>query len=131
MDRSTLEDTDMSRLVRFATPLMAVAMMSSAPMIALAQNFHTENQTDSNATQDWNTPPAGTEQTQHGFRDGIEAAKLDTLAKRKVDAKSSHLYLHPPVKGDDAVNAYRSAFQTGYDAAVKHGVEIIRVHPAS
>ena len=121
----------MNKLTRFATPLMAVAIMSSVPSIALAQNSQTGNQTNSNATQDWNTPPTGTEQAQHGFRDGIEGAKLDTLAKRKVDAKSSHLYLHPPVKGDDAVNAYRLAFQTGYDAAVKHRVEIINVHPAS
>jgi hypothetical protein len=121
----------MSRITRIATPLMAVAIMSSAPFIALAQNSQTGNQTQSSATQDWNTPPSGTEQAQQGFRDGIEAAKLDKLANRKVDAKTSHLYVHPPVKGNDAVNAYRSSFQTGYDAAVKHGVEIIRANPAS
>ena len=96
-------------------------MLSGAPFIALAQNAQATTQPQNNATQDWNTPPAGTEQAQQGYRDGIEAAKLDTLAKRKVDAKSSHLYLHPPVKGGDAVNAYRSAFQSGYEAAVKHG----------
>ncbi len=111
----------MSRLTRIATPLIAVALMSSAPFIALAQNSQAGNQTQNNATQDWNTPPEGTEQAQQGFRDGIEAAKLDTLAKRKIDAKVSHLYVHPPVKGNDAVNAYRSAFQNGYEAAVKHG----------
>jgi len=119
----------MKKLTRIATPLMAVAIMSSAPFIALAQNSPAGNQTQNNATQDWNTPPAGTEQAQQGFRDGIEAAKLDKLAKRTVDAKVSHLYVHPPVKGTEAVNAYRSAFQTGYDAAVKHGVEILRANP--
>src|ERR1035438_5037068 len=128
--KAILEDT-MSTLTRIATPLIAVAIISSVPFMTLPQNSRAGNETSNNATQDWNTPPAGTEQAQQGFRDGIEAAKLDTLSKRKVDAKSSHLYLHPPVKGDDAVNVYRSAFQTGYDAAVKHGVEIIRVHPAS
>jgi hypothetical protein len=121
----------MSKLTRIATPLMAVAIMSSVPFIALAQNSQTGNQTPNTATQDWNTPPAGTEQAQTGFRDGIEAAKLDKLAKRKIDAKSSHLYLHPPVKGNDAINTYRSAFQTGYDAAVKHGIEIVRANPTS
>jgi hypothetical protein len=119
------------KLTRIATPLMAVAIMSSAPFIALAQNSQAGNQTQGSATQDWNTPPAGTEQAQQGFRDGIEAAKLDKLANRKIDAKSSHLYLHPPVKGEEVVNAYRSAFQTGYDAAVKHKLEILRVNPAS
>jgi hypothetical protein len=111
----------MNNLTRTATTLLAAAMLSGAPFIALAQNAQAGTQPQNNATQDWNTPPAGTEQAQQGFRDGIEAAKLDTLAKRKVEAKSSHLYVHPPVKGSDAVNAYRSAFQSGYEAAVQHG----------
>jgi hypothetical protein len=110
----------MKNLTRIATPLVAVAIMSSVPFMTLAQNSPAGNQPQNNATQDWNTPPPGTEQAQQGYRDGIMAAKLDTLAKRKIDAKSSHLYLHPPVKGDDAVNAYRSAFQSGYDAQLKH-----------
>jgi len=111
----------MKKLTRIATPLMAVAIMSSVPFMTLAQSSPTTgNQTQSNATQDWNTPPPGTEQAQQGYRDGIEAAKLDTLAKRKVDAKASHLYVHPPVKGNEAVNAYRSSFEAGYAAALKH-----------
>jgi hypothetical protein len=111
----------MKKLTRIATPLMAVAIMTSVPFMTLAQSSPTTgSQTQNNATQDWNTPPAGTEQAQQGYRDGIEAAKLDTVAKRKIDAKASHLYMHPPVKGNDAVNAYRSAFEAGYNAAVKH-----------
>jgi hypothetical protein len=110
----------MSKLTRIATPLIAVAIMSSVPFIALAQNSQAGNQTQNTATQDWNTPPAGTEQAQQGYRDGIEAAKLDKLANRKIDAKASHLYVHPPVKGD-ARDAYRSAFEAGYQAAVAHG----------
>jgi hypothetical protein len=110
----------MKKLTRIATPLIAVAIMSSAPFMTLAQSSPALNQTQNNATQDWNTPPPGTEQAQQGFKDGIMAARLDTLAKRKIDAKSSHLYLHPPVKGDDATNAYRSAFEAGYNAALKH-----------
>jgi hypothetical protein len=114
----------MSRLTRIATPLIAVAIMSSVPFMTLAQTSPAGNQPPNNATQDWNAPPVGTEQAQQGFRDGIEAAKLDTLAKRKIDAKSSHLYLHPPVKGKDASDAYRSAFESGYRAALKHGVTV-------
>jgi hypothetical protein len=110
----------MSKLTRIATPLIAVAIMSSVPFVTLAQSSQAGNQTQNSSAQDWNTPPVGTEQAQQGFRDGIEAAKLDTVAKRKIDAKSSHLYLHPPVKGADAVNAYRSAFESGYAAALKH-----------
>lgn len=105
---------------RIATPLIAVAMMSSVPFIALAQN----NSNTVNAKemqQDWNTPPAGTEQAQQGFRDGIEAAKLDKAANRKIDAKTSHLYVHPPsnIKGDQR-DSYRTSFETGYNAQVKH-----------
>jgi hypothetical protein len=110
----------MRRLTRIATPLIAVAIMSSGPFMTLAQNSQAGNQTQNSSTQDWNAPPAGTEQAQQGYRDGIEAAKLDTLAKRKIDAKSSHLYLHPPVKGS-VVSTYRSAFEAGYGAALKHG----------
>jgi hypothetical protein len=121
------------KLTRIATPLIAVALMTSAPLIAMAQNSQAGNQTQNNTTQteDWNTPPAGTEQAQHGFLDGIEAAQLDKLAKRTIDAKTSHLYVHPPVKGTEAVNQYRQSFQTGYDAAVKHGVAVLRANPAS
>ncbi len=105
----------MKKLIRIATPLMAVALLSGAPLFAQAQN----NQVQNSQIQDWNTPPAGTEQAQQGYRDGIEAAKLDKAANRKIDAKSSHLYVHPPVKGT-ARDEYRSSFAAGYDAAVKH-----------
>jgi len=99
---------------RIAMPLIAVALMS-APVLATAQNTVSAKQ----EAQDWNTPPAGTEQAQQGFRDGIEAAKLDKAAKRKVDAKSSHLYQHPPVKGA-AKDEYRSSFEKGYQAQLDH-----------
>ena len=110
----------MSKLTRIATPLMAVAIMSSVPFMALAQNSQSGNQTQNTAAaQDWNTPPAGTEQEQQGYRDGIEAAKLDKLANRPISYKTSHLYVSPPVK-KDARDAYRSAFQSGYQAALAH-----------
>jgi hypothetical protein len=102
------------KLTRIATPLIAVALMSGAPLFAHAQTTQNAAQ-----TEEWNTPPAGTEQAQQGYRDGIEAAQLDRAAKRKIDAKASHLYLHPPVKGA-ARDEYRSGFTAGYEAAVKH-----------
>ena len=102
------------KLTRIATPLIAVALMSGAPLFAHAQATQNAAQ-----TEEWNTPPAGTEQAQQGYRDGVEAAQLDRVAKRKIDAKSSHLYVHPPVKGA-ARDDYRSGFTAGYEAAVKH-----------
>lgn len=102
------------KLTRIATPLMAVALMS-APILASAQNTIPAKQ----EAQDWNAPPAGTEQEQQAYRDGVEAYKLDRAAKRKIDAKSSHLYVHPPVKGE-AKDAYRQNFVNGYETAVKH-----------
>ncbi|NYF78468.1 hypothetical protein [Granulicella arctica] len=103
----------MKTLIRFAAPVMAVALLSGAPLFAHAQ---AEN---SAVAQDWNTPPPGTEQAQQGYRDGIQAAQLDHAAKRPIDPKVSHLYVHPPVKGA-ARDAYRSSFEAGYQAAVKH-----------
>lgn len=105
------------KLNRIATPLMAVVLMSGAPFFAHAQN--SQNQNTPAQAQDWNTPPAGTEQGQQGFRDGIEAAKLDKAAKRKIDAKSSHLYKNPPVKGA-AKDGYRNSFEKGYQAQLEH-----------
>jgi len=107
----------MKMFAKFAvTPLIAVAMMTGASMSALAQTPQTQN----SATEDWNTPPAGTEQAQAGFRDGIEAAKLDKLAGRRIDPMSSYLYTHPPVKKGPARDAYLNNFVTGYKAAVAH-----------
>src|ERR1700723_2312231 len=105
----------MNKLTRIATPLMAAALMSGATLFAHAQT----NQAPTTESRSWNTPPPGTEQAQSAYRDGVEAAQLDMAAKRKIDAKSSHLYLHPPVKGA-ARDDYRSNFTVGYEAAVKH-----------
>ena len=105
----------MKKTIRIATPLIAVALMSGASFFTYAQN----NQAPAAQSQSWNTPPAGTEQAQSAYRDGIEAAQLDKAAKRPIDAKQSHLYLHPPVKGA-ARDVYRSNFVAGYEAAVKH-----------
>ena len=105
----------MNKTIRMATPLIALALMSGASFFAHAQS----NQTPAAQSRSWNTPPAGTEQAQAAYRDGIEAAQLDKAAHRKIDAKSSHLYLHPPVKGA-ARDEYRTNFVAGYEVAVKH-----------
>lgn len=101
------------KITRMAMPLMAAVLMG-APMMAMAQSSNTQ----STQAQDWNTPPADTEQAQ-GYKDGIEAAKLDKAAKRKIDAKSSHLYKNPPVKGQQK-DAYRNSFEKGYQAQLQH-----------
>jgi hypothetical protein len=110
----------MSKLTRIATPLIAVAMMTSVQM-SLAQSPVQGAQTQNSTVQDWNTPPAGTEQAQAGYRDGIQAAKLDKLANRPVDPKTSYLYTHPPVKKGPARDAYLQNFVAGYNAAIQHG----------
>ena len=103
------------KCIRFASPLIAAVLMTS-PVLMLAQS---QKSTPAVSAQDWNTPPAGTEQEQQAFRDGIEAAKLDKAAKRPIDAKVSHLYKKPPVKKNDQ-DAYRSNFEKGYQAQLSH-----------
>ena len=105
----------MKKLIRIGTPLIAVALMSGTAFSAPAQ----EKQTPTTGSRSWNTPPPGTEQAQAAYRDGIESAQLDMTAKRKVDAKSSYRYVHPPVKGA-ARDEYRLNFTAGYEAALKH-----------
>lgn len=107
----------MKKLIRSATPILAMALMSGSTLFAHAQNTPSQNSTAE--TADWTHPPAGTDQAKQGYRDGIEAARLDQAAKRPIDAKVSHLYVHPPVKGA-ARDEYRASFAAGYDAAVKH-----------
>jgi hypothetical protein len=110
----------MKNLIRVATPLIAVALMSGATFFAHAQvNQAPVTQAPTTESRSWNTPPPGTEQAQSAYRDGVEAAQLDMTAKRKIDAKASHLYVHPPVKGA-ARDEYRANFTAGYEAAVKH-----------
>ena len=110
----------MSNPFRTILTALALAPMIVIPAAAQTQGQNQSNNAPMNQTQDWNTPPAGTEQAQQGYRDGIEAAKLDRAAKRPIDAKVSHLYVHPPVKGT-AKDQYRSSFEAGYNAAVQHG----------
>jgi hypothetical protein len=88
--------------------------MSGAPLFAQAQNQPAVTETHS-----WNTPPPGTEQAQAAYRDGVESAKADKLANRKVDAKTSNLYVHPPVKKQNR-DEYRANFTKGYEAAVQN-----------
>jgi hypothetical protein len=110
----------MTKQNRFAASLMAAALFTGASSL-YAQNAAAPQQAPytTSANQDWNTPPPGTEQAQQGYRDGVEAAKLDTLAHRPVDATKSHLYVHPPVKGA-AVAEYRNSFENGYKTALKN-----------
>ena len=104
----------MKKTIRIATPLIAVALMSCATF-ALAQN----NQAPTTENRSWNTPPPGTEQAQAAYKDGVESAQIDKVAQRKVDARSSYKYLHPPVKSSER-ESYRASFVAGYEAAVKH-----------
>src|SRR5271168_4737644 len=105
----------MKKLIRIATPLIAVALMSGATVFAHAQN----NQAPTTESRSWNTPPPGTEQAQAAYRDGVESAQIDKAAQRKVEAKSSYKYVHPPVKSA-ARDEYRANFTAGYEDAVKH-----------
>ena len=110
----------MSKLTRIATPLMAVAIMSSVPFMALAQTSQALLPTSDTTVQGPTATPAGDAQTQKAYHDGMEAAKLDKLTNRPISFKSSHLYVNPPVK-KDARDAYRTSFQAGYEAAAAHG----------
>ena len=110
----------MIKLTRIAMPLIAAALVSGTTLFAHARMTQdTPAQTSAAETHSWITPPPGTEQAQAAYRDGVESAQLDKVAKRKIDAKASHLYVHPPVKGA-AKDEYRSSFVAGYEAAVKH-----------
>jgi len=110
----------MNKLTRIATPLMAVAIMTSVPFLALAQNslVGSDNKANTVAVPDMHALADGPQK--QGYQDGMEAAKLDKLAKRPISYKTSHLYVHPPVK-NDVRDVYRSSFQAGYEAVLSQG----------
>jgi hypothetical protein len=95
------------------TPLIAVAMMTSVPMSSLAENPAGNNGT--------NTASAQVDANSKGYKDGMEAFKLDKLAGRPIGAKTSHLYKNPPVKDGFVRDQYRAQFEAGYNAAMSQG----------
>jgi hypothetical protein len=99
----------MMKITRFAMPLIAAAVMT-APMMVVAQSSATSAQSNMNM-------PAA-DQNSQAYKDGIEAAKLDTVAKRTIDPQASYLYNHPPVKKAADKEAYRNTFTQGYKAAL-------------
>ncbi len=103
----------MMKITRFAMPLIAAAVMT-APMMVVAQSSTMSNQNNNQSTM--NMPAA--DQNSQAYKDGIEAAKLDTVAKRTIDPQASYLYNHPPVKKAADKEAYRSTFTQGYKAAL-------------
>ncbi|NUQ30628.1 MAG: hypothetical protein HOQ35_19205 [Acidobacteriaceae bacterium] len=103
----------MKKTTRFVMPLAAVAILASSSVMTLAQ------QTQSPATAQYNGSFAGSPEQEQAYKDGMEAAKLDTLARRKIDPTSSHLYKNPPARvKKDQRDAYRSAFTSGYNKAI-------------
>ena len=103
----------MKKTTRFVMPLAAAAILASSSVMTLAQ------QTQSSATAQYNGAFAGSPEQEQAYKDGMEAAKLDTLAKRKIDPTSSHLYKNPPARvKKDQRDAYRTAFTTGYNKAI-------------
>jgi hypothetical protein len=97
----------MKTLIRIAAPVMALALMGGVPSFAQAAQNTVEA-----------APASGSPQAHQGYLDGVQAAALDRAAKRPIDAKVSHLYVHPPVKGA-ARDEYRASFEAGYQSAVK------------
>ena len=102
------------KLIRIATPLIAVALMSGASFSAYAQN----NQAATAPSQSWNTPPPRTEQAQSAYRDGVAAQLTRRPSVRSTPSSLTNLY-DLPVKSS-ARDAYRASFVAGYEAAVKH-----------
>lgn len=97
---------------RFVLSLVAATILASSPVMTLAQQTQ-------NTPAQYNGPFVGTPEQEQAYKDGMEAAKLDTLAKRVIDPTASHLYKNPPsrVKKDQR-DSYRTAFTAGYNKAL-------------
>ena len=109
----------MSRTTRIAIPLLAVALLSSAPFIAHAQNSFFGSKTVPTSAYTVNVRDLALPGPDRAYQDGMLGARLDTLARRNIAPETSHLYLHPPVRGKGAKGAYRTEFAAGYEAALR------------
>lgn len=94
------------------TSLIAAAMMTSVPMSSLAEN-PAENHSTAAAVK--------VDESSLGYRNGVEAFKLDKLAGRPIGAKTSHLYKNPPMKPGQERDEYRAQFEAGYAASMQQG----------
>jgi hypothetical protein len=73
----------MNRLTRIATPLIAVAIMSSVPSVTLAQNSLSGDHTQNTVAQDWTKSPVSTPQAQQGYRDGLASLSAPARQRRR------------------------------------------------
>jgi hypothetical protein len=68
----------------------------------------------------WDTPPREfNEIQQHGFRDGMEAARDDFKHNRPADLDRHDTFRKPDVPGDMR-EPFRDAFRRGYETAMSH-----------
>jgi hypothetical protein len=66
-------------------------------------------------------PPAVMDDVaQRGYHDGFEAARRDVAQRRPPEMRNHQNFRNPPVPGP-AVNDYRHAFRSGYDAFLHNG----------
>ncbi len=68
----------------------------------------------------WNEPPSEYREAQRqGYRDGIQAARMDAERHRHKDADDHQMYRHPRVERSMR-DEYREGFRNGYDRAMHH-----------
>ena len=65
-------------------------------------------------------PPAWGEVLQHGYHDGVEAARNDIYRGKAPDAARHPRFRNPSVP-PPAVEEYRHGFRDGYDQVYRHG----------
>ncbi|AXC11124.1 hypothetical protein ACPOL_1782 [Acidisarcina polymorpha] len=73
------------------------------------------------APQPWEAPPSEYQEVQQrGFHDGVEGAKKDYQNHRQPDVNNRDEYRHPNGVPRRDREAYREAFQRGYQVGVQH-----------
>jgi len=108
----------MNKVIRVATALMAVSIMTGGFMTLAAQGPSAAADKTTLATvQDWQKAPANMDAA--GYAAGIQALQLDKLTGRPIDFRLGNRYQHPPVKAAQR-DAFRAAFEAGYKAAMQH-----------
>lgn len=115
------ERIEMKSSIRLAAPLLALAVCAAPALSMSAQPYGPSGPVG--YYQDhpgWDMPPAEFHEiARRGFHDGLDAARHDMEAHRRLDVYRHPMYRRPPVPFRARVE-YRRGFARGYDVALRH-----------
>ena len=110
----------MGNLGRLASSSMIVLLLGSTGAISAQYAQPQGPPPQAYAAGGWDAPPSEyNEVSRRGFHDGLEGARKDYENHRQPNVNNRDEYRHPNVEKGLRAD-YRTGFERGYDAGVRH-----------